>query len=148
MSYLTQPASILDYGVVQIGDNINVEDGVISVPAIIAGAGITIDATADFIKVSAIGADLISVYGTTTNYTATVDDEYIGVDSGTAVTITLPTGINGRVYTVKDERGQGSGKITIQPQTGILIDGKSNYVIGVPYQSVSTVYRAGQWRII
>ena len=31
---------------------------------------------------------------------------------------------------------------------GILIDGKINYVIGVPYQSVSTVYRAGQWRII
>lgn len=31
-------------------------------------------------------------------------------------------GVDGRVYTIKDEYGQGSGKITIQPQTGVLID--------------------------
>lgn len=148
MSYLAQPASILDYGVVQIGDNINVEDGIISVPAIVAGAGITIDATTDIITVSATGADLISVYGTTTNYTATEDDEYIGVNSATAVTITLPSGVTGRVYIIKDEYGQGSGKITIQPQTGEKIDGKNSYVISVPYQSVGVVFRAGQWRII
>ena len=148
MSYLSQPASILDYGVVQIGENINVDDGIISVPAIIAGIGITIDANTDFITISSTGADLIKVYGTTTNYTATLEDEYIGVNSTTAVTITLPNGVSGRVYIIKDELGQGSGKITIQPQTGESIDGKVSYVIGVPNQSVSVVFRAGQWRII
>lgn len=148
MAYLSQPASILDYGVVQVGENINVDEGIISVPEIVAGVGISIDTTVDFITISSTGADLIKVYGTTTNYTATQDDEYIGVSSAAAVTITLPSGIAGRVYTIKDEFGNGSGKITIQPQTGENIDGKTSYVISVPYQSVSVVFRAGQWRII
>lgn len=148
MSYLSQSTSFADYGVVKIGDNINVEEGVISVPEIVAGIGISIDANTNFITISSTGADLISVYGTTTNYTATLDDEYIGVSSASAVTITLPAGIEGRVYIIKDEFGQGSGKITIQPSAAEKIDGKNNYVISVPNQSVSVVFRAGQWRII
>lgn len=210
MSYLSQPASKLNYGVVQVGDNVNVDvDGIISIPqdisttasvvfgsvaattsltlnsksvittvtptsgagisitdvvdggptaqfkvvntgvlSLTAGAGITLSASTGNITISSSGADLISVYGTSTNYTATATDEYIGVSSVTAVTISLPAGVNGRVYTIKDEYGQGSGKITIQPVTGEQIDGKVNYVISVPYQSVSVVFRAGQWRII
>jgi hypothetical protein len=148
MAYLAEPTSFTDYGVVKIGDNINVTDGIISVPELIAGDGITIDSTADFITISATGADLLSVYGTNTNYTATVDDEYIGVSSSSAVTITLPVGVVGRVYTIKDEYGQGGGKITVQPQSGENIDGKTSYVISVPYQSINVVFRAGSWWII
>lgn len=113
-----------------------------------AGPGITLSGSTGNITVSAVGADLIAVYGTTTNYTATANDEYIGVSSANAVTITLPAGVPGRVYTIKDEYGQGSGKITIAPQPSELVDGKPNYVISVPYQAVSVVFRAGQWRII
>ena len=113
-----------------------------------AGAGISLTANTGDIVISSYGADLINVYGTTTNYTASITDEYIGVNSAAAVTITLPNGIAGRVYTIKDEYGQGSGKITISPQVGELIDGKPTYVIGVPYQSVSVVFRAGSWRMI
>lgn len=210
MSYLAQFTSIDDYGVVRIGSNVNVIDGIISVPQnlntnssvtfanisvtgnlslngasvitsiipiagnagitlsnvvtsgpnagftiinsgvtkLTAGNGISLTSSVGDIVISSFGADLINVYGTTTNYTATPTDEYIGVFSASAVTITLPTGIAGRVYTIKDEFGQGSGKITIQPQTGELIDSKINYIISVPYQSVSCVFRAGQWRII
>lgn len=113
-----------------------------------AGPGITLSGSTGNITVSAVGADLIAVYGTTTNYTATANDEYIGVSSASAVTITLPAGVPGRVYTIKDEYGQGSGKITIAPQVTELVDGKPNYVISVPYQAISVVFRAGQWRII
>lgn len=150
MSYLSQPTSKLDYGVVKIGDFINVnEEGIISSPEIISGPGITVEYTTDFITVSATGADLIHVYGTTTNYTATADDEYIGVSSASAVTITLPsTVVEGRVYIIKDEYGQGSGKITIQPPAGTLIDKKTNYIISIPHQSIQVVYRAGGWWII
>ena len=149
MAYLSSPTSKTEYGVVKIGEFINVDEaGVISSPEIVSGPGITVDYHTDYITISATGADLVHVYGTTTSYTATQDDEYIGVFSANAVTITLPTSVNGRVYTVKDEYGQGSGKITIQPQSGNTIDGKSNYVIGVPYQSVNCVYRAGKWWII
>lgn len=147
MSYLAQQTSNTDFGVVKIGNNIGVNEGVIYLD-FVAGAGIAIANTPGQITISAQGADLIAVYGTTTSYTATANDEYIGVNSASAVTITLPLGTDGRVYTIKDEYGQGSGKITIQPSSTEKIDGKSNYVISVPYQSVSSVFRAGQWRII
>lgn len=113
-----------------------------------AGSGISLSGNVGNITISSFGADLINTIGVTTNYTATLTDEYIGVSSAARVTITLPAGINGRVYSIKDEFGQGSGKITIQPQTGELIDSKTNYVISVPYQCISVVFRAGQWRII
>lgn len=209
MAYLSSAASTLEYGLVQVGGNINVIDGVISISqdlspdasvtffsveattsltlagesvitsinpvagpgiavtgvdtigpdveftinntgvlSLTAGPGISISANTGNITISSYGADLINVYGTTTSYTASITDEYIGVYSAGAVTITLPDGVEGRVYTVKDEYGQGSGKITIQPQAGELIDGKAAYVIGVPYQSINTVFRAGKWWII
>lgn len=226
MSYLSNPTSTTEYGVVQIGDFITVTDGVISllqdvspvadttfnslnittdigaagnivslgsisgatvldngnrvitsvtptagngislssivtngpaagftvtntgVLSLIAGSGISITASTGNITISSFGADLINVKGVTGNYTATLTDEYIGVFSAAAVTITLPTGVDGRVYTIKDEYGQGSGKITIQPQTGELVDGKPNYVISVPNQSISVVSRAGKWWIM
>lgn len=208
MSYLTQPTNKTDYGVVVVGDFIEVSDGVISllqdvsptadvvfnsievddltvagtnvvtsitltagqgiavtdidstgydvaftvvntgVIELLSGPGISLSASSGTVTVSSTGADLIKVIGTTTSYTATLTDEYIGVSSATAVTITLPAGVDGRVYTIKDEYGQGSGKITIQPQAGILIDKKTNYIISVPNQSVSVVYRAGGWWII
>lgn len=147
MSYLAQQTSNTEFGVVKIGNNIGVDEGVIYLN-FVAGAGIAIANTPGQITISAQGADLIAVYGTNTSYTATSNDEYIGVNSASAVTITLPLGVDGRVYTVKDEYGQGSGKITIQPSGSEKIDGKNNYVISVPYQSVSSVFRAGQWRII
>jgi hypothetical protein len=208
MSYLSQPTSTTDYGVIKIGDFIEVTDGVISllqdvsptadvifdtvsaielydagdrvvttvtpsagsgisltsvtsdgpaasftvnntgVLSLTAGAGISIDQSTGNITISSYGADLINVYGTTTSYTATLSDEYIGVSSAAAVTITLPTAVDGRVYVIKDEFGQGSGKITIQPQVGEKIDNKTNYIISTPYQSVQVVYRANNWWIM
>jgi len=118
------------------------------VTSLTAGAGISITSNTGDITISSFGADFINVYGTTTSYTASATDEYIGVNSSSAVTITLPNGIAGRVYTVKDEYGQGFGKITISPQVGELIDGKATYIINVPHQAVSVVFRAGQWRLI
>lgn len=209
MSYLAQPTSKTEYGVVQVGNYIDVLDGIISlsqdlsanasvtfadlgvtgnlsaqgnlvvtsvnpaagpgisitnvdtvgydtgftvnntgVLALTAGPGISLTANTGNITISSYGADLINVYGTTTSYTASLTDEYIGVSSASSVTITLPAGVAGRVYYIKDEFGQGSGKITVQPQSGELIDGKTNYIISVPYQCCSVVFRAGQWRLI
>lgn len=209
MAYLAEPTSTTDYGVVKIGNYIEVSEGVVSlqqdvspsadvtfnkvisgevyddsnrvitsvnpsagdginlssvvidgpassftientgVLSLTAGNGISINASTGNITISSFGADLINVYGTTTNYTATATDEYIGVSSTSNLTITLPLGASeGRIYTIKDEYGQGSGKITIQPSGGEKVDKKTNYVISVPNQSVSVVYRAGGWWII
>lgn len=149
MSYLSSPASKTEYGLVTIGDYIDVDaNGVISVPEIVGGTGVVVTYSNSAITISSSGADIISTHGTTSNYTATANDEYIGVNSTSATIITLPTGANGRVYTIKDEHGAGMGKITVQPQTGQLIDGKVNYVIGAAYQGITTVFRSNGWWII
>jgi hypothetical protein len=203
MAYLAQPTTKTEYGVVTVGDFINVLDGIISleqdvspdaavsfnqvtvdgkeavtsvtpssgngiqltdvvstgnstsfkvsntgVLSLLAGDGITISNSTGNVTISASGADLIATIGVTGNYTATIDDEYIGVFSAAAVTITLPAGVTGRVYTIKDEFGQKSGKITIKPNGTEKIDNANTYIISVPNQSVSVVFRGGQWRII
>jgi hypothetical protein len=203
MAYLAQQTTKTEYGVVGIGDNINVSEGFIwldqdvspaadvefnqvtidgkvavtsvtpssgdgigltdvvttgnetsfkvsntGVLSLIAGDGITLSNSTGNITVSASGADLIATIGVTGAYTATATDEYIGVFSAAAVTISLPVGITGRVYTIKDEYGQGSGKITIKPSGTEKIDNALTYIISVPNQSVSIVFRGGQWRII
>lgn len=133
---------------VSIGNTVGfvvLNTGVLSVSA---GAGISLSNSTGNVIISASGADLIATIGVTDSYTATTDDEYIGVFSAAAVTISLPIGVTGRVYIIKDEYGQGSGKITIQPSGTEQIDNKNNYIISVPNQSVSVVFRGGQWRII
>ena len=133
---------------VSIGNTVGFAVSNIGVLSLTAGDGIAISTSRGNITISAAGADLISTIGVTGSYTATVNDEYIGVYSAGAVTITLPLGITGRVYTIKDEYGQGSGKITIQPSGAEKIDNANTYIISVPNQSVSIVFRGGQWRII
>lgn len=113
-----------------------------------AGSGISLSSSTGNISISSTGTELLPVKGVTANYTVTASDEYIGVSSTSNITITLPTGINGRVYTIKDEYGQGSGKITILPQVGEKVDNATSYIIGVPHQSVSIIFRAGSWWVI
>ena len=133
---------------VSIGNTVGFAVSNTGVLSVVAGAGVSVSASTGYITISASGADLIATIGVTGSYTATADDEYIGVYSASAVTITLPVGITGRVYTIKDEYGQGSGKITIAPSASELIDNKVNYIISVPNQAISIVFRGGQWRII
>lgn len=141
-------AGILLTNVVSSGYTASFEINNTGVLSLTAGTGIQLSANSGNITISSFGADLISVIGVNGNYTASVTDEYIGVSSANAITISLPTGINGRVYVIKDEYGQGSGKITIQPSGLEKIDNKANYIISVPNQSISLVSRSGNWWII
>jgi hypothetical protein len=141
-------AGISITNLVSIGNTVGFAVSNTGVLSVTAGDGITLSGSTGNITISATGADLIATIGVTGSYTATADDEYIGVFSAAAVTITLPIGVTGRVYIIKDEYGQGSGKITVQPSGLEKIDNANNYIISVPNQSVSVVFRGGQWRII
>ena len=112
-----------------------------------AGSGITLSDSTGTITVSATGADIINTAGVTANYTATATDEYIGVNSTSLVTITLPAGIDGRQYTVKEERGSGTGKVNVQGTSSEKIDGSSFKQLSAN-ASLTVVFRAGTWRII
>ena len=87
------------------------------------------------------------------NYTANSNDFYIGVNSNTAVTITLPLIANTSVCSqivVKAEMGAplGNRKVTITTSAGSTIDGAATYVMTIPYESVQLLYRGGNWHII
>ena len=85
------------------------------------------------------------------DYSATVDDYYIGVNSTGPTTITLPGDCEDcQQIIVKAEMGPplGNRKITIVVANNGLIDGSTSYVMEVPYESVSMLCRGGEWHIV
>ena len=93
-----------------------------------------------------------TTYVTSSSYTITENDYYIGVNYAGAVTITLPQNIDlGSTYTVKDELGQASKGtnryITILPSGSDTIDGKDRAILAYDYGSLTFIYRNG-WRVI
>jgi hypothetical protein len=112
-----------------------------------AGSGITLSGSTGNITVSATGADFLNTVGVTSNYTATDADEYIGVNNTTLVTVTLPLGVNGRQFIIKEERGTGTGKVNVQGTGGETIDG-SPFKQLTANASITVVFRAGAWRVI
>lgn len=115
--------------------------------SLVAGAGIAVSAATGTITISATGTDIIKTIGVTSNYTATADDEYIGVDSTSLVTVTLPVGVTGRVYTIKEEHGSGTGKVNVQGSGSEKVDGSSFKQLAAN-AALTVVFRAGQWRVI
>ncbi|CAB4174035.1 hypothetical protein UFOVP961_20 [uncultured Caudovirales phage] len=208
MSYLFPQGSTTELGAVEVGANIDVLDGVISIPqsvasnasvtfdeviattslklagksaittvtptsglgvsitaltstgpassfvvnntgvlGLVAGTGIVVSASTGTITVSATGTTIIKAIGVTSNYVATADDEYIGVDSTSLVTITLPLGVTGRIYTIKEEHGNNTGKVNVQGTSNEKLDGSSFKQLSA-LASLTVVFRAGAWRII
>lgn len=87
------------------------------------------------------------------DYIASCNDYYIGVRSDSPVTIILPEcEANGCCQlVVKAEMGppMGNRKITILPSANTsLIDGDTEYVMNIPWESVQLFCRDGNWFII
>lgn len=85
------------------------------------------------------------------DYSATMADCYIGVDSSGPVTITLPSDCDdGRKIIVKAEMGPplGNRKITLAVDGNGSIDGQEEFVMETPYESVTVFCRGGNWWII
>jgi len=85
---------------------------------------------------------------TTSEYTALPTDYFLCVDHAGQVVITLPTGILGTVYVVKDCSGNAS---TIDP---IIVQGTAQNVdggtstINTPYGSLSFIFNGNEWSIV
>jgi len=93
-----------------------------------------------------------TTYVTSSSYTITENDYYIGVNYAGAVTITLPTGVvEGTTYIVKDELGEASKGtnryITILPSGSDKIDGRNRAILAYNFGSLTFVYRNG-WRVV
>jgi hypothetical protein len=116
------------------------------VTKIVAGTNITISpigGTGD-VTINAAAEGILQTVGTAVNYAALATDEYIGVTAN-PTTVTLPTGVTGKTYIVKNE-GAG-GATTVTGTGGQLLDGTATKNLG-NNASLSVVFRAGAWRII
>ena len=87
---------------------------------------------------------------TTPTYTALATDYFLCVNtSTTAVTITLPTGILGTVYIIKDCAGNADvNNITIVGTGGQLVDGSSGAIINTPYGGIQLIFNGVEWSIV
>lgn len=119
------------------------------VTSIIAGPGTTVSTATGDVTVSLTGTGIMNttfVSGTT--YAATTTDVYIGVSNVLPVMITLPAGIPGGTYIIKDEYGAGFGGITVTPNRTETIDNAATYVITVPLASITVVFSGTGWYVI
>lgn len=92
-------------------------------------------------------------YVTTSSYSATHKDYYIGVNYAGAVSITLPYAEReGKTFVVKDELGEASKGtnryITIFPSGSDLIDGRDRAILAYDYGSLTFVWRGNSWRVV
>lgn len=90
---------------------------------------------------------------TTSSYTITPRDYYIGVNYAGAVTITLPKADRqGKIFVVKDELGEASKGtnryITVLPTGSDLIDGRDRAILAYNYGSLTFVWKGNSWRVI
>lgn len=85
---------------------------------------------------------------TTPTYTALATDYFLCVNTATnAVTITLPTGVLGTVYIIKDCSGNADNNPITINGTGDLVDG-SSATINVPYGSIEVIFNGTEWSIV
>jgi len=124
--------------------------------SILAGSGITIAPTTgtgvNTITISASGSQIVAVRNAILSpVIVTVTDEVVSVQvpGPVAVAVTLPVGVLGQVFNIKDGLGLASvaTPITVTPTAG-TIDGAATAIINAPYGSLTLVYNGVQWLIL
>jgi hypothetical protein len=105
------------------------------------GSGLSI--TPQGVLSATTSSNLFAVKIVTANYTALADDYYIGAIKKD-ITITLPTGVTGKVYVVKNEE---NGEITITGTAGQKIDGSISEKLSTN-KSLMVIFNGTEWQSI
>jgi hypothetical protein len=107
------------------------------------GSGLSIT-TGGILSTNSGGSSTIyPVKLTNVNYTATADDYYIGA-TGAAITITLPRGILGKSYSIKN---QDNGIITVKATSPEKINNISSQSLATN-KAIIVIFNGTQWEII
>ena len=107
------------------------------------GSGLAITPEGVLSATNSGSSDFVNVTLTSVSYTATSTDLYIGATEKN-ITITLPKGILGRVYYIKN---QVSGNIKVQGTGGETIDGSSFQTLGSNAGFI-VVFDGTRWNIL
>lgn len=113
-----------------------------SLGMVIVGTGLAITPTG---VLSAVGgsSSFINVTLTAVDYTATATDYYIGATKKD-IDITLPLGIVGKVYIVKN---QATGNVKVKGTGGQTIDSSTSDTLGSG-DSLVVVFDGSRWNVI
>ena len=105
------------------------------------GSGLSI--TPQGVLSATTSSSLFAVKIVTANYTAIANDYYIGAIKKD-ITITLPSGILGKVYVVKNEE---NGEITVTGTGGQKIDGSVSEKLSTN-KSLMVIFNGTEWQSI
>jgi hypothetical protein len=115
----------------------------VSLGVVQVGSGLSITPSGILSATGSSSSSFINVTLTSTNYTATANDYYIGATKKD-IDITLPLGITGRVYIIKN---QISGNIKVKASASQKIDTASDKTLGSE-ASIIVVFDGTRWNII
>ena len=125
--------------------------------SILAGTGITVTPTVgtgvNTITISTAGPEIMNVRVAVATPIAVVaaTDEVVSIEvpGPVAVAVTLPAGVTGQVFYLKDGLGLAAPAtpVTITPVAG-TIDGAATATIDAPYGSLTLVYSGVEWKIL
>lgn len=81
------------------------------------------------------------------SYSPSIDEYFLGVIYDNAVAITLPVGVTGKCYIIKDSVGDASTNPITIVATGSTIDGQPSYVLDIDWSSIGLIYNGIEWNI-
>lgn len=83
-----------------------------------------------------------------TSYAAKLSDEFILIRTKGDTTISLPEGIIGKKYIIKNENPEMNGIYTIKPANGNTIDSMESYEFSLPLESITIIFVENNWNIV
>ena len=107
------------------------------------GSGLSITPTGILSATNSGSSNFVNVKLTDFSYSITATDSYVGATSNNIV-ITLPAGLLGRVYYVKNQSG---GNIKVQGTGGETIDGAAFQTLG-SNSGFMVVFDGARWNIL
>jgi hypothetical protein len=125
--------------------------------SIIGGAGVTVTPStatgATTITIDTLGPEFLAVRTAITSpvTVSAATDEVVSIEVPVPgpVIVSIPTGVIGQVFYIKDGLGLASpvNPITISPLAS-TVDGALTAVINAPYGSLTLVYVGTEWKLL
>ena len=111
--------------------------------SVICGTGLAVSGAGVLSATNASGSFVGSVKLTSVSYTALTTDYYIGATTNN-ITITLPLGIVGQEYIVKN---QVNGSIAVTGTGGQTINATATKILGAE-DALNVIFDGARWNII
>jgi len=107
------------------------------------GSGLSITPTGILSCTS--GSGMMDVKLTAVNYTPSATDCFIGCTK--SITVTLPLGVTGKVYIVKNQKGDDNGSVKVKCSGGQFIDTSPMVTLGEE-DCITVVFDGIRWNLI